>query len=372
MCGKERAWAAINLNHLEENVRQLQKILPKECRLMPAVKADAYGHGARLIARELWNRGIRDFCVASVDEAVELRECGITGQILILGYTPPCQFEELWQYGLTQTVIDSAYAKELGAWGKELTVHVCVDTGMHRIGERSDHREAVYEIWKNDNLRITGVFSHLCASDGMTKEEREYTKRQIQDFDDMVQKLHRRGITGFWTHLQGSYGVLNYPGLSYDYARVGIALYGVPSSRRDWTIADIRLKPVMSLGARLVCIKMLHAGESAGYGLAFTASGEMRIGVVSIGYADGIPRDLSNRGHALVNGCRVPVIGRICMDQLMIDVSEVKKASAGDEVIFIGRSGDEEIRAEELAGDAGTITNEILSGIGRRVKRKTI
>lgn len=334
---------------------------------MPAVKADAYGHGAGIIGKALWDMGIRDFCVASAEEGAELREYGITGQVLILGYTPACQFGELKRYGLTQTVVDYEYARELNAFGEGLPVHVGIDTGMHRLGERSDSRKNIFKIWGFENLEITGVFSHLCASDGMTKEAREYTLKQIDDFDRIVEELRSRGIRGFKTHLQGSYGVLNYPELSYDYARVGIALYGVLSSPGDWTIAEISLKPVLSLEARLVCVKELHKGEPAGYGLSFTAPGEMKIGVVSIGYADGIPRELSNQGHALVNGKKVSIIGRVCMDQLMVDVSEVEGAACGDKVIFIGKSGNEQIKAEELAQEAGTIANEILSGIGRRV-----
>ena len=210
------------------------------------------------------------------------------------------------------------------------------------------------------------MFSHLCASDGTTREEKEYTLKQIKEFDRIVEELWGRGLCDFKTHLQGSYGVLNYPGLFYDYARVGIALYGVLSSPGDQIAAEVSLKPVLSLSARLVCVKELHEGEPVGYGLSFTAPGEMKIGVVSIGYADGLPRELSNQGHALINGKKVSIIGRVCMDQLMVDVSEVKGAACGDEVIFIGKSGDEMIKAEELAQEAGTIANEILSGIGRR------
>lgn len=366
----DRAWAVLNLENLKHNVRELQKLMPSGCSLMPAVKADAYGHGACMIAKGLWEMGIRDFCTASVEEAVELREWGITGQILILGYTPPGRFEELVRYELTQTVVDLAYARELQAYGKRFAVHVGIDTGMHRLGERSDNRENIFSFWELGNLHITGVFSHLCASDGMSEEAREYTRKQIEDFDGIIRELYERGISGFKTHLQGSYGVLNYPQLSYDYARVGIALYGVLSSPYDRTAADISLKPVLSLMAGLVCVKELHAGEPAGYGLAFTAKKEMKIGVVSIGYADGIPRELSNRGHALIRGRRVPVIGRVCMDQLLVDVSEVPEAETGDEAVFIGRSGGEEIKAEELAEEAGTIANEILSRIGPRVRRK--
>lgn len=366
---KRRAWVTIHVKNLENNIRQFQKLLPERCRLMPAVKADAYGHGVSLITECLWNMGIRDFCVASAEEAIKLRECGITGQILILGATPPCQFEKLRQYELVQTAVDYEYARELHAYGKRLMVHVGIDTGMHRLGERCDNRENIFKIWELGNLHITGVFSHLCASDKMTKEARTYTLKQVAEFDRIVKELHKRGMKGFKTHLQGSYGVLNYPELSYDYARIGIALYGVLSSPNDRTIADIALKPVLSLRARLVCVKELHAGETAGYGLSFTAVREMRIGVVSIGYADGIPRSLSNRGHAVLSGKKVPIIGRICMDQLLIDVSEAAEAAAGDEVVFIGRSGDEEIKAEEMAAEAGTIANEILSRIGKRVER---
>lgn len=366
---RDRAWAVLNLENLRHNVRELQKLLPAGCSLMPAVKADAYGHGARMIAKTLWETGIRDFCVASVEEAVELRKWGIGGQILILGYTPPVRFEELVLYELTQTVVDLAYARELQAYGRRFTVHVGIDTGMHRLGERSDNRENIFRFWELDNLHITGVFSHLCASDGMSEETRSYTRKQIEDFDGIVRELYERGIGGFKTHLQGSYGVLNYPELSYDYARVGIALYGALSSPHDRTAADISLKPVLSLKTGLVCVKELYAGEPAGYDLTFTAEKEMKIGVVSIGYADGIPRELSNRGHALIRGKRVPVIGGVCMDQLLVDVSEIPEARAGDEAVFIGRSGGEEIRAEELAEEAGTIANEILSRIGRRVIR---
>lgn len=370
MCQASRAWIELNIDNLENNVRQFQKLLPENCKLMPAVKADAYGHGACLIGKALWDMGIRDFCVASVDEAIELRECGITGRILILGYTSPCRFQDLEKYRLIQTVVDYAYAQELNCYGSMMTVHAGVDTGMHRLGERSDSIEKIAKFWKFQNLKITGVFSHLCASDGMTKEEREYTLRQIEDFNELVEGLHKRGIGGFKTHLQGSYGVLNYPELSYDYARVGIALYGVLSSHDDRTIADVSLRPVMTLKAKLACVKELYAGEAAGYGLTFKAQRETKLGVVSIGYADGIPRELSNRGHALVNGKRVPIIGRVCMDQLMIDVSGAGKVSAGDDVVFIGRSRGEKISAEELACEAGTISNEILSGIGKRVIRQ--
>lgn len=293
---KGRAWIELNMENLAYNVRQFQKILPKRCSLMPAIKANAYGHGAVLIGQALSQLGIHDYCVASVCEAVELRKAQITGQILILGYTSPCQFPVLEEYELTQTVVDLDYAKELNEYGREIQVHVGIDTGMHRLGERSEDVERICEVWKLKNLRITGVYSHLCVSDGNSKTDRAFTEKQIAEFYAVVDSLHRMGISGFKTHLQGSYGVLNYPDLVFDYARVGIALYGALSKPGDRIAAKIGLKAVLTLKARITCVKMLHKSEAVGYGLTYKAEREMKIAVAAIGYADGIPRELSNKG----------------------------------------------------------------------------
>lgn len=369
MYEKGRAWIELNMESLAYNVKEFQRILPPGCVLMPAVKAEAYGHGACLIGRKLSSMGIRNFCVASLPEAVELREAGIEGQILILGYTSPEELGKLERYRLTQTVVDYAYAGILNSYGRTLMVHVGIDTGMHRLGERSECIEDILRIWEYENLNITGVFSHLCVSDGNSEAERLYTLKQMELFQQVVEKLYEKGICDFKTHMQGSYGVLNYPEAVFDYARIGIALYGVLSRPHESTKADLKLKPVLSLKARVTCVKYLHSGEAAGYGLTFTAEKEMKLAVVSIGYADGIPRELSNKGHALIKGRRVSVVGRVCMDQLLVDVSEIPDVFAGEEVVFIGKSGAEEITAEEMAEEAGTISNEILSRLGGRLKR---
>ena len=366
---KGRAWIELNMENLAHNARQFQKLLPDCCTLMPAVKANAYGHGAKRVGKVLSEMGISDYCVASVTEAVKLRQSGIKGQILILGYTPPCQFHELAQYHLTQTVVDLPYARLLNDYGHPVCVHVGIDTGMHRLGVRSEELDHICAIWELEHLNITGVYSHLCASDGNSEKEIAFTRKQIAEFQAVVDALHRRGIKGFRTHLQGSYGVLNYPELEFDYARVGIALYGVLSMPGERIAAEVELRPVLSLKARVTCVKVLHENEAAGYGLAFKAERDMVIAVVSIGYADGIPRELSNKGYALVNGCWANVIGRVCMDQLLLDVTGIPKVYAGDEVVFIGRSGGKEIQACEMAGSAGTISNEILSRLGERLGR---
>lgn len=394
MYPKARAWIELNMANLASNLGQIRRILPRDCGVMPAVKANAYGHGAVLIGRALQELGVRDFCVAAIGEAVELREAGIQGEILILGYTSPQDFPLLTEYGLTQTVLSLPYAKLLQAYGQSrqdgrqllvkdcrrplyqsrglpLPVHVAIDTGMHRIGERCENFENICRIWEMNALRVTGVFSHLCVSDNVSEADRGYTRRQIREFDSVIRRLKKRGIAGFQTHIQGSYGILNYPELHCDLARPGIALYGVLSSSRDRTKANADLKPVLSLKARIACVNRLRAGETAGYGRTYTAETERKTAVVSIGYADGVPRALSNRGAVLVNGKRAPIIGRVCMDQLLIDVTEIPRVSPGDTAVLIGQSGEEQITACEFARMAGTISNEILSGLGSRLARIT-
>lgn len=372
MIQKQRAWIELNMEHLAYNVRQFQNILSPGCAMMPVLKANAYGHGACIIGSFLQDMGVQDFCVATANEAIELREAGIKGQILILGYTVPEQFCDLVRYNLTQTVIDYSYAKLLNSYGQAILVHVGIDTGMHRLGERSDNIEDICKIWEFRNLKITGLYSHLCASDAVTKEEVDRTLGQISAFNSLVDALYKKGIGNFKTHIQSSYGVLNYPFLKFDYARLGIALYGVFSSPDDVVLSDIKLKPVLSLKARIACIKQLHKGEAVGYGFTYKADKEMRIATITIGYADGIPRALSNKGHVLIAGRKAPIIGRVCMDQLIVDVTDISDISYADEAVLIGKSGKLEIMAADLAAATGTISNEVLSQLGNRLQRVVI
>ena len=394
-----RAWIEIDKGNLIHNVKELQRLSGAGCALMPAVKANAYGHGDVLISRILQEAGISNFCTASVDEAIRLRKAGISGQILILGYTDPDGFSELGKYRLTQTVVDLNYARRLSEYGSRtkgfkgwpeayrddkaedsrIMTHVGVDTGMHRLGISYSRQDQIEENWRMPGVSVAGIFSHLCVSDGLTDREEKYTREQIRRFYIVTERLHQKGIHGFQTHIQGSYGLLNYPEYAFDLARPGIALYGCLSSAADQVRTTPDLRPVLSLKVRAASVKELGAGESAGYGLDYTADSPRKIAIVSIGYADGIPRSLSNRGHALIRGKRVPVIGRICMDQLTLDVTDVPGVLAGDEVVFIGRSPEKRdadgkepaavITAEEMAEAAGTITNEILSRLGERLTR---
>ncbi|MDE7313669.1 MAG: serine racemase VanT catalytic subunit [Eubacterium sp.] len=370
-CG--RAWLELDRSALYHNVVALRERLPDSCRLMPAVKADAYGHSAVLVAKILQDAGVDAFCVACAKEGVQLRKKGIQGMILVLGYTHPQQFALLEKYCLTQTVVDHAYAIQLDAYGRTLHVHIGIDTGMHRLGVRSDRLEQVADIYEMEHLAVDGLYTHLCVSDSMTADGRSYTDAQAQAFYRLVAQLEQRGYPCPCIHMQASYGVLNYPELAGDYARVGIALYGVLSTSEDTAGWQNLLQPVLSMKARVATVKMLYRGESAGYGIRFTAKQDMKIATLTVGYADGLPRTLSEGvGSVLIHGYRAPVIGRVCMDQTTVDVSGIPHVQAGDEAVLIGRCGELEISVCDLAAQAGTITNEILSRMGARLERVVV
>lgn len=370
---ENRAWIELDRAALRHNVEVLRALLPPNCALMPAVKADAYGHGAVPIARELNRLGIDAFCVACVSEGVELRQNEVSGEILVLGCTHPRDVPLLEQYGLTQTVLDSQYAQELNCCAQNLEVHIKIDTGMHRLGERFEHQEKLRQIFSCTHLRVTGAFTHLYADDLTLSENRTAALEQGWVFHRTVDGLRRQGCPIPKVHLLASGGLLHCPELGGNYARVGIALYGQLGTKDEWKKAGVDLRPVLSLKARIVQIKELFRDEGAGYGHQFRARRDTKIAVVSIGYADGLPRGLSNGvGAALVRGHRAPIAGRVCMDQVLLDVTEIPEAAVGDAAVFIGRSDNQEIMACGMAEQAGTISNEILSRLGKRLVRKLI
>lgn len=365
-----RAWIELDRGALRHNVGVLRGLLPEGCGLMPAVKANAYGHGAVLVSRELGRLGVAAFCVATVQEGVELREHGVGGEILILGWTHPRLFPLLVQYDLTQTVVDLPYAGALDRFGEKVRVHIAVDTGMHRLGEPYRNIDNICGMFSFPNLEIEGLYTHLCADDTESPQDRAFTLKQGEAFFNVVSQLGERGFGYPKTHLLASYGLLNYPELGGDYARVGIALYGVLSTGADTRRRARALRPVLSVKARVTTLRMLRRGEAAGYGLQFVARRDTVLAVLAIGYADGIPRALScGVGNVLIRGRRAPVAGRICMDQMMADVTGIPGVTAGDAAVLIGRSGDEEITACDLAEQAGTISNEILGRLGPRLPR---
>ena len=367
---RARAWIELDREALARNVEALRAMLPASCALMPAVKADAYGHGAVLIARELNRLGVEAFCVASAGEGEALRRKGVRGEILVLGYTDPSQFDLLHRCRLTQTIVDYPYAEKLNGYGKKLHVHIGVDTGMHRLGIGYEQADRIRKLFEMKNLEVDGLFTHLGTEEGQALKEQSFTDLQAERFYSVADDLERNGYSCPKLHLQSSYGILNYPHLAEDYARVGIALYGVLSTSRDTGRWEEILKPVLSLKARVACVRRLNCGETAGYGMAFTAQRDMDIATITVGYGDGLPRCLSEgRSFVLINGRKAPVVGRICMDQTIVDVSGIPDVKPGDVAVVIGKSGDKEITAGDLAEWAGTISNEILSRMGARLER---
>ena len=357
-----RAWRETDLDAIRHNARVLRDACGKGRELMAVVKADAYGHGAFEVSRCLEKEGIKAFAVAAADEGISLRKSGIKGDILVLGYTPPERAWELKKYRLTQTVTDTQYAELLNGYGKKINVHIKIDTGMHRLGIDWYDISAVRRCMAMKNLCVTGVFTHFCVSDSFDNEDVMFTRLQAKRF---LQLTENCGLTGnrIKRHLQSSSGLLNYGDINGDFARVGIALYGVYSSEKERP-AYSALKPAMSVKSKIVQVKTVKAGEGAGYGRAFAAEKDSRLATVSIGYADGIPRSLSGKGYVLINGQRAKIAGRICMDQLSADVTDISDVKVGDEAVLIGG----ELTAEETAGYAGTITNELLSRMGERLE----
>lgn len=368
----DRAWIEVDLNNLKHNARTLSKAMPPGCRLMAVVKANAYGHGAFETAVCLEQIGVTSFAVATIDEGIALRRWGIRGDILILGFTDPSRAKELHRYRLIQTLIDAPYAKRLARQGYIIRSHIKIDTGMHRLGFGVDERSEILRTVQSRNLNVCGIYTHLCAADSLAEDDVKFTRRQTEVFFELLEWLKEQEVTIPDIHIQSSYGLLNYPELGCSYVRAGISLYGVLSAPNDTTRLRPDLRPVLSLRSQVVLIREIKAGEHVGYGRMYEAVRDSRIAILLIGYADGIPRNLScGKGEVLIRGCRVPIAGRISMDQLAVDITDIPDAAVGDVATLIGRDGQEELLAADAAARSGSITNELLSRITARVVIRT-
>lgn len=366
--GTDRAWIELNLSSLKHNVRQLNAAVSSGCQLMAVVKAEAYGHGAFQIATCIQQMGVKAFAVATIDEGINLRHYGITGEILVLGYTCPSRAGELQRYDLMQTLIDYDYALALNQQGYDIKAHIKIDTGMHRLGYDVKDFGKVSYTFMLPHIHVAGIYTHLCVADSLEDEDIQFTKRQIESFRRLLHTLPPMGIQLPKVHIQSSYGLLNYPGLDCDYVRVGIALYGVYSSAGDKTKLKLDIHPALALKSRVVSIKAVPVGASVGYGRAFITERDTKIAIIPIGYADGVPRNLScGKGCVLINGRRAPIVGRVCMDQMTVDVTDIPGVEPDAIATLIGKDGDMEITAANMAEEAGTIANEILSRMGQRL-----
>ncbi len=363
-----RAWLEIDTGTIRENYRHLCASAPEGCEIMAVVKADAYGHGAEKTARILQEEGCRYYAVATLEEAMELRSAGILGDILILGYTMPRDAFLLQHYDLIQTVVDERHGRELAQSGSTVRVHLAVDTGMNRLGIPVKEEDTILNLLHLPGMRVEGIYSHMSVADSRNKEDIDFTHRQIEAFTALKDALSKKGYGHLYYHCQSSYGFLYYPVPGMRFARVGIALYGCTSNSAE-EIYPLSLQPALSLKARISCVRTVERGEFVSYGRTYEAMETRKIAAVTIGYADGLPRNLSGQGYALLKGKKVPIVGRICMDQLMLDVTEISHVQEGDIVTFVGREGGNCIQAVEIAELAGTITNELLSRLGRRLTK---
>ena len=365
---KERAWACIDRNALWHNVLEIKKLLKEDCRIMAVVKANAYGHGSVPVASFLEKKGIKDFAVASFEEGKELRRHGISGNILILGYTHPSLAEELREYHLTQTVLDRTYGESLQKQKTPLQVHLKIDTGMHRLGFSWEEKEGLLPLFHSPYLQVKGIFSHLCTAGGKKEEEKEFAGMQLRRFGEVLEYLKKEGLSFGDSHILASAGILNWPEHCLSMVRPGIVLYGAKESPDVCLERQIPKKPALSLKARIALVRTIKDGEGAGYSLAWKAKGKRKIAVAAIGYGDGLPGSFRG-GKVLLRGKYAPVVGKICMDQMLLDVTEIPYVRPGDVITIIGKDGKEEIRAEEAARWAGMIANEFLSGLGNRIQR---
>lgn len=367
-CKTDRAYIEINLKNLEHNARVLQNAMPPGCRLMAVVKANAYGHGSFEIASALNKTGVRAFAAATVDEAVALRKCGIRGEILILGATDISRAGLLVKYDLIQSIIDFEYAEALNRLRLPIKVHIKIDTGMHRLGIPCEDVSSVSKIFSMENLNVCGIFTHLSCSESRRPDDIEFTNYQIDSFYNMIDDLESLGLTIPKIHIQSSYGLLNYPELQCDYVRAGVALYGVLSSPNDSTVLKLNLRPVLSLKSRIILIRSVSKGESIGYDRCFTAARDSRIAILPIGYGDGFPRNLScGRAYVRIKSRLFPIIGRVCMDSLTVDITDGEDISVGDTAVLIGAGNSGGLSAPEVADSSDTITNELLSRMGCRL-----
>lgn len=365
----KRTWAVIDLDALTHNF-----ILARNSsgvRVMPVVKADAYGHGASACAQALTAAGADAFAVSCVDEAIELRRAGITADLLILGYTSPDSFDELIEEGLTQTVMSVSYAKALSdaatVRGARVKIHIKLDTGMARLGLCVRHEADVAAcaadiaaICALDGLNVEGIFTHFAVSD---LPSQEFTAAQADRFAKTVALAQELGANIPIKHCANSGAILNHPELHWDMVREGIMLYG---EKPDIACPDPGLQSVMTLKSIVASKSILHAGETVSYGRTFTAKQDIPIAVIPVGYADGYARALSNRGWVSTDGHRCPIVGRVCMDQMMVDISDCPDVTPGQEVTLIGGDGPS---LTELAELCGTINYELMCAISARVPR---
>ena len=377
-----RSWIEINLDHVSHNIKELRKFVDSHVSIMAVVKAEGYGHGAAEVSKVLIKNGADALGVATCDEGISLRksginsginsgiDSGINSDILIMAHSPAQRYEEIISHNLKQTVSSLQMAKEISKAAQKLqktaSLHIKIDTGMSRIGFKptSQTIEDIMEISHLPFISIDGVFSHLAMSE---TSDTSFSYEQSKKYQYITDSLKQKGLANFKMHLCNSGGILNNTDLHFDMIRPGAILYGLYPTPE--TNKALNLKPVMSLKSRISHLSDIEPGESVGYDRTFFAKRKTRVATIIIGYADGYPSSLSNKGKVIVGSGYAPIIGQICMDQMMIDVTDIKNVQENDEVILLGKKGDLEITAEHIMSLVKIKIREISCIIGKRVPR---
>lgn len=364
----KRTWAEVDLAQLVKNVEVWRAGLPADTAVMAVVKADAYGHGAAPVSRALQGVDVSHFAVATADEAIILRRAGITGEILILGYTPVENAPLLQEYDLTQTLIFEEYAAALwAACPRRIKCYFALDTGMNRIGLDADDPAGTEEVIRQyaDRFHLVGLYTHLCVADSAEGENIAFTRGQIAKYQAVLARVADLPLVG---HCLNSAGGLLYPATGGRFARLGIVMYGLKPDRENTLPAGIT--PALTWKTVVVMCKTVHAGESVGYGRTARITRDTVVATLPVGYADGYNRRLSGGvGQVLIRGQKAPVLGRVCMDQIMVDVTAIPGVGVGDEVVLLGESEGERLTADDMAEKLGTIGYEVVCNISARVPR---
>lgn len=372
-----RTWAEIDLDALDYNIQNIRSKMKDGQKVMGVVKADAYGHGDGFVSRKLQEAGFDWFGVSNIEEAMSLRTEGITKPILVLGYTPVDCVKIMAEQKITQALIGKEYCDALQEAAQKAGVvvegHVKLDTGMTRIGFQTDDEnfaeslQDIVAVSKMPNIRITGIFTHHAVADAYQGDNPTFTDMQFTHFMKMIDALQAENVDVGLRHCANSATIISYPEKQLDMCRCGIITYGMLPS--DECEGRIDLKPLMTLKTTIGLVKKVKAGAQLSYGRTYTAKTDRVIATVPIGYADGYSRNLSNEAKMLVHGKLVPVVGRVCMDQTMLDVTDVPDVKMGDEVIVFGRQGDAVLPVENLAKQLNTINYEITCMVTKRVPR---
>lgn len=367
-----RVCAEIDLDHFEHNLDEIRRLKAVKTKVCAVIKADGYGHGAVPLARIMEKRDeIWGYAVATAEEAKELRRAGMKKPVLILGYVFPEDYKMLIRQEIRPAVYTLEMAGELSEEavraGKKARIHIKLDTGMSRIGFQccEESADLIAQIHQLPHIVIEGIFTHFAKAD---ERDKTFTREQMKQYGKMISLLRERKIDIPIHHVSNSAGIVDLPGYNLDMVRAGIILYGLwPSD--EVQKENIDLQPLLTLKSHIVHVKDLEDGRTVSYGGTYRVNGTKRIATVPVGYGDGYPRSLSNRGYVLIHGQKAPICGRICMDQFMVDVTGMEGVKTGDQVILAGRDGDQEITLEELGELSGRFNYEFACDLGKRIPR---